>query len=224
MGDSHLKAHLYLSVQAEVFTRRERGTEQRWSKGVAKFSTHRQARSIATRPVLVRCASSWFSHPRFMVEGQQISFDHEGWSLYLLKLVPGILSQTCCSSTSYILVRVSTYRHHVKGMVGWVTTPHHSPPPRYTAAARGLRPGVVILPAGQNAPGSSHTRAPPPPAPGVSSQDRGGAHKTRSRPCGYHPGLLGLWTSAPVPQTTQLLSLSWRQVFPWGPLGWQLGL
>ena len=48
----------------------------------------------------------------------------EGWSLYLLKLVPRILVQTCYSSTSYILVRVSTYRHNVKTIVGWVTVPH----------------------------------------------------------------------------------------------------
>ena len=50
----------------------------------------------------------------------------EGRSLYLLKLVPRILTQTCCSSTSYILV--STYRNNVKRMVEWVTIPHYNFP------------------------------------------------------------------------------------------------
>ena len=31
----------------------------------------------------------------------------EGWSPYGLKPVPGILIQTCCLSTSYVLIRVS---------------------------------------------------------------------------------------------------------------------
>ena len=38
-----------------------------------------------------------------------------------LKLVPRILIQACCSPTSYLLVRVSTYRQNVKRMVRWVT-------------------------------------------------------------------------------------------------------
>ena len=42
----------------------------------------------------------------------------ESPGLYLLKLVPRILIQTCCSLTSYTLVRVSTYRNNVKRMVG----------------------------------------------------------------------------------------------------------
>lgn len=45
--------------------------------------------------------------------------------LYFLKLVPKILIQTCCSSTSYILVTVSIYRNNVKIMVGWVTLPYY---------------------------------------------------------------------------------------------------
>ena len=48
----------------------------------------------------------------------------EGWSLYLLKLVPRILIWTPCLSASYILVRVSTYRNNAKRMVGWVTISH----------------------------------------------------------------------------------------------------
>ena len=38
----------------------------------------------------------------------------EGWSLYLLELVSRILMQTRYLSTSYISVRVSTYRNDVK--------------------------------------------------------------------------------------------------------------
>ena len=38
MGDSCLKTHLYLSVEAEVFIRRERGTD-RLRAGAVKFST-----------------------------------------------------------------------------------------------------------------------------------------------------------------------------------------
>ena len=48
----------------------------------------------------------------------------EGCSLYLLKLVPRILKQSRCSSTSYIFIRVSTYRNNVKRMMGWVTLSH----------------------------------------------------------------------------------------------------
>ena len=48
----------------------------------------------------------------------------KGQSLYLLKLDTRILTRTCCSSTSYVLVRVSTYRHYVKRIVGWVTLSH----------------------------------------------------------------------------------------------------
>ena len=48
----------------------------------------------------------------------------EGRRMYLLKLVPRILIQPCCSSTSYVLVRVSTYRNNGKRIVGWVTISH----------------------------------------------------------------------------------------------------
>ena len=49
----------------------------------------------------------------------------EGQCLYLLKLVPRIVIQTCCSFSSFMLVRVSIYRNNVKGLVGWVTISHH---------------------------------------------------------------------------------------------------
>ena len=44
----------------------------------------------------------------------------EDQSLYLLKLLLRILTQTCCSSTSYVSVRVSTCRNTVKRILGWV--------------------------------------------------------------------------------------------------------
>ena len=52
----------------------------------------------------------------------------EGQSLCLLKLVPRILLQVCCLSTSYTLARFGTYRNNVKRMVGWVTIPHYYKP------------------------------------------------------------------------------------------------
>ena len=48
----------------------------------------------------------------------------EGQSLYPLKLLPRILIQTCCSSTSYILIKVSIYGNNVKRIVGWITISH----------------------------------------------------------------------------------------------------
>ena len=40
-----------------------------------------------------------------------------------MKLVPRIITQTCCLSTSYTLVRVSIYRNNAKRKVGWVIIP-----------------------------------------------------------------------------------------------------
>ena len=48
VGDSRLKTHLCLLVQAEAFIRRE---------GVEKFSTCRPAQSFPVRQVVVSCAS-----------------------------------------------------------------------------------------------------------------------------------------------------------------------
>lgn len=41
-----------------------------------------------------------------------------GRSLHLLKSVPKVLTRTCCLSTSYISVKVRTYRNSVKRMLG----------------------------------------------------------------------------------------------------------
>ena len=64
MADSCLKAHLHISVQAEVFIRMERGSRTKRSReGAKKFSLCRQAQSIPIRQVMVRYASSWCGHP-----------------------------------------------------------------------------------------------------------------------------------------------------------------
>ena len=76
MGDSCLKAHLPLSMEAQVFYKDGKETEQRSREETEKFSLCRRAQSTPTRQVMVQCASSWFSRPGSMVEGQQIS-----WSL-----------------------------------------------------------------------------------------------------------------------------------------------
>ena len=68
MEDSRLRAHLHISVKAEVFIRRERRVdqiEQRLREGDEKFSTCRLAQSILIKQMMVRCASSWFSHSGF---------------------------------------------------------------------------------------------------------------------------------------------------------------
>ena len=102
------------------------------------FSKWKWAQSIPIRQVMVLCASSWFSHPglrssqlhitlapRMKVSKSPGTGMLKGGGLYLLKLVPRILIHTCCSSISYILVKVSTCRNNVKRTVGWATISHH---------------------------------------------------------------------------------------------------
>ena len=123
MGDSCLKAHLPLSLEAGAFIRRERGTEQRSREGVDKFSTCRRARSILITQVTVWRASSWFvilASPLKVSKPPGAGMP-EGLSLF--KLVPRILAQTCCSSTSCILVRVGTHRNKVRRLVGGLQFP-----------------------------------------------------------------------------------------------------
>ena len=128
MADSCLKAHLHISVQAEVFIRMERGSRTKRSRGGCwKFSSCGPAQSTPIRTsklVKQLYASSWFYSWRSAPRAGMT----EGWSVYLLKLVPRILIQTCCLSTRYILVRDSIYRNNVKRMVGWVTVPHYYKP------------------------------------------------------------------------------------------------
>ena len=74
MGDSCHKAHLHLSVETEVFIRRERETEQRVQERGLKSSLHEdEHKSVLIKRVVVQCALSWFRHPGSTVEGQQIS-------------------------------------------------------------------------------------------------------------------------------------------------------
>ena len=85
------------------FITSEKGTK-RSREGVEMFSTCPQAQSIPIRQVMVRRASSWFSHPGFTSTGLYIirtpwlKFSQspsagmpERCSLYLFKLVPRIL-------------------------------------------------------------------------------------------------------------------------------------
>ena len=67
--------------------------------------------------------------------------------LYLLKLVPRILTQTCCLSTSYILVRVSIYRNNVERMAGWVTNTrcYTTKGPTVVKKFPGLLVGIPII-------------------------------------------------------------------------------
>ena len=64
MGDSCLKAHLNITVQVEVFTRRERGSRtKRPREGVAKFSTCQRAQSThkagGGRVSVILAEASW---------------------------------------------------------------------------------------------------------------------------------------------------------------------
>ena len=84
------------------------------------------------REVTVRSVSSWLSRPAFRSSelpgrrsanlpelGCLKAGLPESRVLYLVKLVPRILIQTCCASMSYTLVRVGTHRN-VKRIVGRV--------------------------------------------------------------------------------------------------------
>ena len=62
-GDSCLKAHLPLSVEAEVCIRAGRGTEERDQGRGLKSSP--SAESVPVRSVMGQCMSPWFSHPGF---------------------------------------------------------------------------------------------------------------------------------------------------------------
>ena len=111
------------------YIRKERGTGQRdqgW--GVEKFSIWRLAQSILIRQVMVQCASSWLYvilSAWLKVSKSTRARMPEGQSLYHLKLIPRILTQTCCWSTGHILVRVCTYTNNVRRMVRWIKIPYH---------------------------------------------------------------------------------------------------
>ena len=148
MGDSCLNAHRHISVQAEVFLRKERvGRTKRSRHGVVKFSTCRRAQSIPIRQVMVRCASSWFSHsgPWLKAIKSPGAGMPEGQSLCLVKLIPRILIQTCCLSTSYVPARASIYKKNVKRIVGWLTVPHYYRRCCDVLGREGVRPVQLTL-------------------------------------------------------------------------------
>ena len=86
---------------------------KRSKEGIKMFCMCRWVESILIRQVMVSCKSSWFSAPGFTSFWLNVTLAPgagmpKGCRLYYLKLVLRILIQTCCLSTSYILVRVST--------------------------------------------------------------------------------------------------------------------
>ena len=106
----------------------EGNRRKRSREGVEKSSTCRPAQSIPIRPNVGHPALSSWLHvtlaPWLKVSKSPGPEMLEDWSLFPLKLVPRILTQTCCSSTRYILGRVSTYRNNVKRIMGEVTISH----------------------------------------------------------------------------------------------------
>ena len=97
------------------FYKEGEGNRTNSSRGVVKKFFTWRAQSIPIRQVMVHCASPWFSHPGLTWSWLYINLAGwlkvntslwagmpEGQSLYLLKLVPRILIQTCYSSTSYM--------------------------------------------------------------------------------------------------------------------------
>ena len=134
MRDSHLKAHLHLSVEAEVFLRRERGTEQGdQGGGLLKSSLCADGHSPfnqASKGLV--CVILDTRHPGYMSPWIHVTLAPqlkasesprtgmpEGQSLYLLKLVPRILIQTCCSCTSYLLESALTETMSKEWWVGY---------------------------------------------------------------------------------------------------------
>ena len=127
MGDSCLKACLHFSVEAAVFIRRERGTEQRekWRglQSSLRADEHSHSNKAASGPVCVILVQSPWPHvilaPWMKVRKSPGAGMSEIWSLYLLKFLGFYTSMLFIYS--YILFRVSTYRNNVKRMVGRVT-------------------------------------------------------------------------------------------------------
>ncbi|KAF6119668.1 hypothetical protein HJG60_010118 [Phyllostomus discolor] len=108
MEDSCLKAHLNISVQEEVFIRRERGSRPRKPRGKRLKSSLYADWHSPFRYEPRNCSSDglvcaiWVSP--LQVSTSLRAGMTKGWSWYLLELVLTIFIQTCCLSTSYILV------------------------------------------------------------------------------------------------------------------------
>ena len=123
LGLPSQKASLHLSGEAEAFTRRARETGQRSREG---FIPIRRV-VVPGQLILDSCrrdfTSSWL--PRRNVSKPPGAAMPAGRSLYLLKLVPRILTQTCCVSISCIFVSVSTHRNKCQeiGGVGYSSPP-----------------------------------------------------------------------------------------------------
>ena len=138
---SHFLKPISTSQWRQRFFERGKGNRTKRSrKGVEKFFPCRQAQYVPIRQVRIWCASSWFSHPGstspqlHAILGPWLKVSKplragmpERQSLYLLKLVPTILIQTCCLSSSYILVSQHVKKQCQKnGVVGYNSPPLHN--------------------------------------------------------------------------------------------------
>ena len=137
-----------MSQRRQRFLSRGRGkAEQRdQGEGVEKFSTCNEQsiliKNLVTYQAMVLCASSWITGvlaPWLKVSKSPGAGMPEGWHLCLLKLVPRILTQTCCSSASCTLVRVRTYRNNATRVAGGLHYLHNNLNLVYCAFPRNLQ-------------------------------------------------------------------------------------
>ena len=152
MGDSCLKAHLHLSVATEVFIR-GRGEQNKEIKGGGckvlnlQTSTVHSDKASDGLVCIILVQSSWIHvilfyfilTPWLKVSKSPGAGMPKGWSPYLLKLVPRILIQTCCSSTSHTSVRISTYKNKAKEWWGGFNFPLLQHAAMHTKCCSGTR-------------------------------------------------------------------------------------
>ena len=73
---THVTKPTSISHWRQNFYKEGEGSRTKRSrKGVEKFSTCRPAQSTPIRPVMVRCAASWFSRPGFMSSHLHVILD-----------------------------------------------------------------------------------------------------------------------------------------------------
>ena len=108
-----------------------------WKVIYVQTSTVHSHKDLETGQGMVWCVPSWLFCVFFFISSwfyvilvfhswrsanlPELGWLREGQSLYLLKLVSNIVTHTCCLSTSYILIRVRTYRNNAKRTLWWVT-------------------------------------------------------------------------------------------------------
>ena len=137
MGELCHQAHLHISVETEVYLRRERGTEQRdrgggWQVLPVQTSTVHSNKASDGPCASYRVSRPAFMSPGFYIWGQQISQSWDAWRLEFYLFIfwnyfLGFLYKHAVypQATYY---SVSTYGNSVKRLVGWVRVPHHNCP------------------------------------------------------------------------------------------------